>query len=60
MSFLGGLGPLLELHDRDAQLAGLASEVLLNARAREDKNAPTQTRTLWVIHKTRPSQTSTL
>ena len=36
---IGGLRPLLELQDRDAQLLGLVGEVFLDAIAREDENA---------------------
>ena len=36
---IGGLRPLLELQDRDAQLLGLVGEVFLDAISREDENA---------------------
>ena len=39
MEETGGLRPLLELQDRDAELFGLVGEVFLDAIAREDENA---------------------
>ncbi len=39
MEETGGLRPLLELQDRDAELLGLVGEVFLDAIARKDENA---------------------